>query len=101
MTSSANYINLWNTKTWEKLAIFDTVKIESLALSSDGALLAIGGTYPEQCIQIWNTITQTLIVEFSGHKSDVESVAFSSDSTILASGSYDGTILLWDLNTTK
>lgn len=97
VTSSANYINLWCTKTWEKLATFDTVKIESLALSSDGAFLAIGGTYPEQCIQIWDIITQTLIVEFSGHKSDVESVAFSSDGTILASGSYDGTILLWDM----
>ncbi len=97
VTSSAKHINLWCTKTWEKLATFDTVKIESLALSSDGTLLAIGGTWPEHRIQIWNIITQTLIVEFSGHKSDVESVAFSSDSTILASGSYDGTILLWDM----
>lgn len=97
VTSSAKYINLWCTKTWAKLATFDTVKIESLALSSDGALLAIGGTWPEQRIQIWNMITHALVVEFLGHKSDVESVAFSPDSTILASGSYDGTILLWDL----
>ena len=97
LTSSAKYVNLWCTKTWEKLATFDTVKIESLALSPDGTLLAIGGTWPEQCIQIWNVEAGVLIVEFSGHKSDVESVAFSPDSTILASGSYDGTILLWDM----
>ena len=97
VTASANYINLWCPKRWEKLATLDTVKIESLALSPDRTFLAIGGTWPEQRIQIWNTITQTLIVEFSGHKSDVESVAFSPDSTILASGSYDGTILLWDM----
>ena len=97
VTSSVNYINLWCTKTWEKLATLDTVKIESLTLSLDGTLLAIGGTWPEQRIQVWNVITQTLVVEFSGHKSDVESVAFSSDGTILASGSYDGTTLLWDM----
>ena len=97
VTSSAKYINLWCTQTWEKLSTFDTVKIESLALSSDGALLAIGGTWPEQRIQIWNVITHALVVEFLGHKSDVESVAFSPDSTILASGSFDHTILLWDL----
>ena len=97
VTSSAKYINLWCTQTWEKLATFDTVKIESLAFSSDGALLAIGGTWPEQRIQIWNVITHALVVEFLGHKSDVESVAFSPDGTILASGGFDGTILLWDL----
>ena len=97
VTSSANYINLWCTKTWEKLATFDTVKIESLTLSPDGTLLAIGGTWPEQRIQIWNVITHALVVEFSGHKSDVESIAFSPDGTILASGSYDGTTLLWDM----
>ena len=98
LTSSAEYVNLWCTKTWERLALLDTVKIESVTLSSDGTLLAIGGTWPEQRIQVWNVITQTLIVEFSGHKSDVESVAFSPERTILASGSYDGTILLWDMN---
>ncbi len=97
VTSSANYINLWGTKTWEKLATFDTVKIESLAFSTDGTLLAIGGTWPEQRIQIWNVITQTLVVEFSGHKSDVECVAFSPDSTLLASGGFDGVIYLWDM----
>ncbi|MCG9127487.1 hypothetical protein JT359_07805 [Candidatus Poribacteria bacterium] len=97
ITSSANYINLWCTQKWEKLSTFDTVKIESLALSSDGTLLAIGGTWPEQRIQIWNVITRVLVVEFFGHKSDVESVAFSPDSTILASSGYDRVIYLWDL----
>ena len=97
VTSSAKYVNLWCPKTWEKLATLDTVKIESLTLSPDGTLLAIGGTWPEQRIQIWNVITHALIVDFSGHKSDVESVAFSPDGTILASGSYDGTTLLWDM----
>ena len=97
VTSSAEYVNLWCTKTWKRLARLDTVKIESVTLSPDGTLLAIGGTWPQQRIQVWNVITQTLIVEFSGHKSDVESVAFSPDGTILASGSYDGTILLWDM----
>ncbi|MDE0468725.1 MAG: WD40 repeat domain-containing protein [Candidatus Poribacteria bacterium] len=33
----------------------------------------------------------------TGHTERVYSVAFSPDGSALANGSYDGTILLWDL----
>ena len=40
----------------------------------------------------WPVIRQT----FTGHSDDVTSVAFSPDSTRIVSGSYDGTVRIWD-----
>ncbi len=40
-----------------------------------------------------------LITTLEGHSSDVPSVAFSSDGSTLASGSWDSTIVLWDMDT--
>ena len=75
----------------------ETVRVESFVFSKDSSFLAIGGRGRKPKIQIWNVKTAQLVVEFSGHKSDVESVAFSPDDTLLASGGFDGVIYLWDM----
>lgn len=96
-TASGKKVYLWDTKTWEKNVTFEGVMVESFVFSPNSSLLAIGGTGRNAKIQIWDVETTKLIVEFTGHKSDVESVAFSPDGTILASGGFDGVIYLWDL----
>ncbi len=48
-------------------------------------------------VQLWDTRTGENIATFLGHPTDVHCVAFSPDSTILASGGFDGVIYLWDL----
>ena len=48
-------------------------------------------------IRLWEVATGENIATFWGHPTDVQDLAFSPDSTLLASGSFDGTILLWDL----
>ena len=48
-------------------------------------------------ICVWEVETGKQIVTFRGHPTDVQALAFSPDNTLLASASYDGTILLWDL----
>ena len=90
-------VTLWCTKTWQSIATLNTVQFESLAFSPDGSRLVIGGTWPEQRIQVWDVETRELIVELSGHKSDVESFAFSPDGRLLASGGFDGVIYIWDM----
>ena len=95
--ASNKTVTLWCPKTWQPMATLDTVSFESFAFSPDGSQLVIGGTWPEQRIQIWDVETRELIVELSGHKSDVESLAFSPDSRLLASGGFDGIIYLWDM----
>ncbi len=96
-TTNGQEVYLWDTKMWQKKVTFETVEVESFVFSPDDSLLAVGGSWQEQKIQIWNVKTAQLVVEFSGHKSDVEDLAFSPDGTLLASGGFDGVIYLWDM----
>ena len=48
-------------------------------------------------IRLWEVETGENIHTFWGHTSDIQSLAFSPDSMLIASGSHDGTILLWDV----
>ncbi|MDE0634681.1 MAG: WD40 repeat domain-containing protein [Candidatus Poribacteria bacterium] len=48
-------------------------------------------------IRIWEVATGQNIHTFCAHTTDVQDLAFTPDGKILASSSYDGTILLWDM----
>ena len=67
----------------------------SLAFSSDGSVLAAGGT--DNTIHLWETSTGKLLATLSGHSDYVISVAFGADSKFIASASYDNSIRLWAL----
>ena len=48
-------------------------------------------------MRLWDVETGSEIRSFTGHTFEVESVSFSPNGQMLASGSWDGTVLLWNL----
>ena len=75
--------------------------VDPIALSSCGQYLAFGEVWQPGLekvpVQLWDIRTGENIATFLGHPTDIQCLAFSPDSTLLASGSFDHTILLWDL----
>ena len=74
----------------------------SLTFTSCGRYLAFGAAWEQGFekvpIHVWEVETGTHIVTFWGHPTDVQGLAFSPNNEFLASASFDGSILLWDLN---
>ena len=90
-------IKLWDVATRETIATFGgyTSPVISISFSPDGTTLAGSD---DKTIRLWDVATRETIATFEGHKNTVTDMAFSSYGTTLASGSGDGTILLWDVS---
>lgn len=78
--------------------------ISEVKFSPNGKLLAVGTSKGD--IILWEINPSTGLkldseIKLTGHESWVNSIAFSSDSLVLASVSDDQTIRLWDLDTKK
>ena len=70
---------------------FDTM----LIFSPDGKILLDSKNW-RPLIQLWDVDTGTDLGTLSGHTEGIETLVFSHDGKLLASGSWDGTVLLWD-----
>ena len=73
----------------------------ALAFSPCGKYVA-SGTWWEKgmekmAIRLWDVASGENITTLWGHPTDIQSLAFSPDGTLLATGSFECTTLLWDL----
>ncbi|MBW4621991.1 MAG: AAA family ATPase [Cyanosarcina radialis HA8281-LM2] len=110
-------VGIWDLDTGERLATFSghAKWVWSVALSADGQILASGGD--DRTIRLWNVRSGKLLQTLSGHTSRIWSVALSpipptpldkggvgaslplGMGGIVASGSDDRTVKLWNVQT--
>ena len=103
VTSVEGFIITWDVQTGERIATFNEDWLAgsyAITFSPDGSLVASGGSYDygeENMVRLWDVAKRTQIVSLKGHTERIQTLAFSPDGTILASGSFDHTIKLWDV----
>ena len=97
-------IRLWDATTYKTQIVIclphGCQRAEALTFSPCGRYLVSGASWQgtdKVSIRLWEVATGENIATFWSHPTDIQSLAFSPDGTLLASGSLDGTILLWDM----
>ena len=101
-TRTRESIELWNIHSREKVLSISTPQMGQrlhaavLALSSCGRYLANSSKTVDDTLSLWEVKSGKLLTVLKV-PSQVLSLAFSPDNTILASSGTDGTILLWDM----
>ena len=76
-------------------------RVEHVAYSPDGKLMASVAGTPDNTIWLWDTKTYEILRIFEGHTDLIHAIAFSPDSSLLVSGGFDETLRLWDVRTGK
>lgn len=94
--SSDTTIRLWNPVSGQLLRTIHTIHGTGLEFSRDGSILASGGVN-EKVINLWNPETGALLNVLKANQTFKGDIAFSPVEDILATGSRDGQIDLWDV----
>ncbi len=73
-------------------------QINSIGLVKDEIVFA---ACSDKTIKVWNIKTGELETSLEGHSAEVWNIGVSPDETTFLSGSWDGKVILWDVETRK
>ena len=92
-------IKVWNTDTKEEIGeLLQLGDINSIAINSDGTLMASGST--ENTVALWTIDSDGKVTQHNGLlelNSEPRSLAFSPNGRLLAGGGFAGFAYLWDV----
>lgn len=91
-------VRMWDMRTGDLYLEFDTgAVVESMVFSSDGRILATGGSFEHNLVRLWDAGNGQFLRELEGHNSGITQLLFAPDARYLVSASYDGWIHVWGL----
>jgi WD40 repeat protein len=92
-------IKIWDLASARAIREWDGGEgtINDLAASPDGRWLASAHQAERDSVRVWDAGTGRPVASLAGHSHEGRAVAVSPDSTLLAAGSGDGTVRLWDV----
>jgi eukaryotic-like serine/threonine-protein kinase len=97
-------VKVWDIQTGNTIQSAGPITGHSqVYLGPKRTLLATTGTHltrqPDLTIRLWDAKTGRLLQVFPGHSRPVNCVAFSSDERLLATGSWDNSVIVWEVAT--
>ena len=95
-SGSTSRLNLWDVAKGAPLRVQQLGWVNDVGFSPDGTLFATGSD--DRLIRLCDAATGDTLATLEGHAQPVYRLLFSDDGQTLASLSYGGTILLWDVD---
>jgi WD40 repeat protein len=100
ITGSYASIRIFDTATWQQIAILEghTYTVYALSLFQNDRLLASGSD--DLTARLWNLDTNLPVGPPIEHEDEIRSAAISADGTLLLTGCEDNNAYVWDIHTT-
>ena len=99
ITGSDSSIRIFDTATWQQIAILKGHSYYVYSLSSFQNDRLLASTSYDRTARLWNLDTNLPVGLLLQHQSFVQSAAISADGKLLVTGCADNNAYLWDIHT--